>query len=331
MIKDIELTGLGNALVDILVEVREDELYDFDIKKGEMRLYDEIIQHNAISHLGARKLHKISGGSAANTIIAFSQFGGKAAYKTVLGDDEYGHFYADEFRRLNIVLHADFLSDTPTGTCIVLITPDSERSMHTCLAATAKFGKENISEDIIARSKWIYLEGYKFSEQSSTDALYHATELAAHHGTKISITFSDKFVTDLFGANLEKILNKADLVFCNEGEAMSYTGQRDAESAFKELCKIVPNVVMTRGKLGSMIRWKGDGGTIPAYPTIPLDTTGAGDMYAGAFMYGIIKTENPRKAGHLASYAASRIVSQFGARIQDNVTVFRDQIFTEID
>lgn len=330
MIKDIELTGLGNGLVDILMEVREDELKNFDIKKGEMKLFSENEQDNAFSKVGSKRLHKVSGGSAANTMIAFSALGGKGAYKTVLGNDENGEFYANEFKELNIELSAKMLDGIATGTCIVFITPDSERTMHTCLAATAKFDTNSIIEDIIARSQWIYLEGYKFSEESSTEALYLACELAQKHKTKISVTFSDVFITELHRKNLEKIVKVSDLVFCNDVEALSFVGERDRDKAFLELTNQVPNVVMTKGREGSIIKWNGKIIEIPAYRTIPLDTTGAGDMYAGAFLYGIIKTGNPSKAGHLASYSSARVVSQYGARLKEDLRPIKDKIFNEI-
>ncbi len=329
MNKDIELIGLGNGLVDLMFEVSEIELNDFNLKKGEMLLVETSKQEPILKKFAERSQYKCSGGSAANTIIAFSQLGGKSAYKTVLGKDDLGKFYAKEFEDLGIVLNADFVEDLPTGTCVVLITPDTERTMHTALGATALFNENHINEDIIARSEWLYIEGYKFSEDSSSKAIFKAIETAKKHNTKISVTFSDVFITNIFKSNLSKVVEVADLVFCNDQEAMSYTNTNDAETAFNELAKICPNVIVTQGKNGSLVKWNNEILQIPSYKANPLDTTGAGDMFAGAFLYGLIKTNSPKIAGHLASYAASVIVSQFGARISGDMNEIKRKISEE--
>ena len=329
MNKDIELIGLGNGLVDLMFEVSDNELQDLNLKKGEMLLVDTSQQEPILKLFSERAQYKCSGGSAANTIIAFSQLGGKSAYKTVLGNDELGKFYANEFRELGINLSADFVSEYPTGTCVVLITPDTERTMHTALGATALFNESNIAEEIIARSEWIYIEGYKFSEESSTKAIFKALEFAKKHNTKIAVTFSDIFITNLFKDNLSKVVESADLVFCNAQEAMSYTNTDTVEDAFIELGRICPNVIVTEGKNGSNIKWNYEIHKIPSYKANPLDTTGAGDMFAGAFFYGLLRTNSAKIAGHLASLASSLIVSQFGARLSGDMNLVKRRIEEE--
>lgn len=328
--KDIQLCGLGNGLVDIQYEVSESELIELGLKKGEMRLVESESQRRLLEKYANRKHHKCSGGAAANTIICFSQLGGKSAYKTVLGNDEFGRFYAKEFLDLGIELRAEMLDDYPTGTCFVFITPDSERTMHTSLGATAFFGKHNIDESIIARSQWLYAEGYKFTAPSSTEALFYSVELAKKHNTKISLTFSDVFIIENFRDNLRQVVLNSDLVFCNENEAYYYTGKQNIDKAIEELSKECPNVVVTLGERGSIIKWKGKVYHIPSYPATPVDTTGAGDCFAGGFMYGIITTGNPIIAGHIASAVGARVVSHMGARISGDLTELRDRILAEI-
>jgi hypothetical protein len=167
--KDIQLLGLGNGLVDLQYELSDVEFAKLGLRRGEMRLVGDDVQSEILKSLASKPMHRCSGGSAANTIIAFSQLGGKAAYKTVLGDDEFGRFYEQEFKKLGIVLNAQTIPQKATGTCAVLITPDSERTMHTSLAATALFTEANIDEELIKRSEWLYIEGYKFSNPSGTD------------------------------------------------------------------------------------------------------------------------------------------------------------------
>lgn len=318
MNKDIHLTGLGNGLVDIQFEISEEDLNDIGLRKGEMLLANAEKQKELLEKLSERVNHQCSGGSAANTIIAFSKFGGKAAYKTVLGNDIFGKFYAQEFKDLGIVLKAEFLITDPTGTCVVLITPDAERTMHTSLGATAKFTKDHLDEDIIARSEWLYVEGYEFSTPNGAEASLIATEMALKHNTKVAVTFSDHFITQGFRNDLLKVAEKSDLIFCNEHEAVSFTGEENTAKAFDKLCTKYKNVVVTKGASGSIVHWQGKNHQIPAYETKPLDTTGAGDMYAGGFLYGIISTGSAEKAGHLGSYASSRVVSQFGARLAED-------------
>jgi sugar/nucleoside kinase (ribokinase family) len=328
--KTIDLCGLGNALVDFQFNVSELQLKEIGYEKGHMTLVDAEIQAKIIDKLSDNEHHKSSGGSAANTVIAFSVFGGKSAYKTVLGNDILGKFYAQEFRDLGIDLRARLIDDEPTGSSFVLITPDSERTMLTYLGATAHFGEKHIDEDIIKNSKWLYIEGYRFSNQTGTEAIYRAVDMAKKYDTKIAVTFSDFFITNGFREELSRVVDDSDLVFCNEEEAQSFTQTSTTEEAYRALCGRVPNVIVTMSERGSMIKWAKQELLIPAYKTTPVDSTGAGDMYAAGFFYGIIHNGSPEKAGHLASYAASRIVSQYGARLAEDHKQLKDKIFDQI-
>lgn len=327
--KDIELCGLGNGLVDLQFLVSDEDLVKANLQKGAMILIDVDARNSLLQEFSSKDFHKVSGGSAANTIISFAQLGGKGAYKTVLGNDDFGYFYANEFKELGIVLNTEHIDTAPTGICVIFITPDSERTLYTCLAATANFGTQNINEDIIARSEWLYIEGYKFSEPNSTEAIFKAIDIARKHNTKISVTFSDTFITELFKDNVRKVVEVADMVFCNESEAKSFTQKDSSQDAFDELCKMTKNVAVTYGGDGSKIKWNGVIYDIPPYKVKPIDTTGAGDSYAGAFFYGIIKTGNPVAAGHLASYISSQIVSQMGPRAKFDMEDARNKILNE--
>lgn len=316
--KNIQLCGLGNALVDLLFEVSFEEMAELPINIGEMRHCTEQEQADMLARLRGKKHAICSGGSAANSIIAFAKFGGRSAYSSVLGNDEFGHFYTQEFKEIGIDLYPRFLDGRASGTCVVLITPDSERSMHTCLAATAEFGKTDVYPEVIAQSEWIYLEGYKFVEEASTEALFFGVDEARKHGAKVSLTFSDVFMIENHREGFNKAIPMCDLVFCNENEAVCFTGKGDSQSAFEALCSTVPSVCMTKGANGSLVKFEGKIYEIPAFKATPVDTTGAGDMYAGAFLYGITNGMGADKAGRLASLASARVVSQIGARLRDN-------------
>ena len=296
-----------------------------------MKLTDIDSQQRILSKLDASKINLCSGGSAANTIIAFAKFGGKAAYLSLLGNDSNGRFYAGEFNQLGIRLQADFLDNDPTGTCLVMITPDSERTMCTSLGATGKFSTANLDEEIIGASEWLYIEGYKFSSAQSTDAIFRSLEIADKYKTKIALTFSDVFITSQFRDNLLIVAAKADLVFCNENEVLSFTDQSTLDNAVQRMSEITKNFVVTLGDRGALVSWDNKLIEIPPYPVKAVDSTGAGDIFAGAFLYGIIYKRDPVFAGHLGSYSASRIVSQLGARLNENFDDVMNYVKNEIN
>jgi len=326
--KDIQLFGMGNGLVDLQYNISEETMADFGMKKGEMHLIDDQERSRIIHYFKDYKYNICSGGSAANSIIAFSQLGGKAAYATVLGDDLFGNFYASEFSQLGIILNAELLPDKSTGNCYVFIAPDSERTMLTYLGATALFSKKNVSEELIKRSEWIYIEGYKFSQDSSTDAVYYAIELAKKYNTKVAFTFSDVFITENFRSKVQKAFEQADLIFCNENEAKSFSGYSDFEKAKKSIFDNINGAVITKGAEGSIIKYGNEIIEIPPYPARPIDSTGAGDMFAGAFLFGLIQENDLTFAGHLASLCSAKIVSKLGARMDEDYNSIVNEIKT---
>ncbi len=331
MNKKYNLCGLGNSLVDIQVNVDDYIINKLILKKGEMILTDIDEQLKYLNELKNVNRNLCSGGSAANTIIAFSKFGGKTCYMSLLGDDELGYFYANEFREIGIDLHANHLQSDPTGTCLVMITPDSERTMCTSLGATGKFKPENLNNEMIATSEWLYLEGYKFTAEDSTNAIYKSIEIAKNNKTKIALTFSDGFITTYYKDKLHDVVMQSDLIFCNENEALSFTGEHDFNIAFAKLEEMVPNVVVTLGANGSLIKYNGEKFRIPSYPASPVDSTGAGDMYAGAFLYELIVNNSPLKAGHLGSFASAKIVSQLGARLNYDHIALKNELYELLD
>ena len=185
MEKDIQLCGIGNGLVDLQYEVDFEILEQLNAKHGQMTLVEADWQEETLAKLSDRKHNRCSGGSAANTIIAFNKFGGKAAYITSLGGDEFGRFYGYEFTAMGIELKTKYTHEAPTGVCLVLITPDSERTMLSSLGASALFSADNIDNELIARSEWLYVEGYKFSQPKSATAVLLAVEEAKKNNTKM--------------------------------------------------------------------------------------------------------------------------------------------------
>ncbi len=317
--KNIQLTGIGSALVDFQFQVKDTELIDLSLKKSEMTLADADTQSALLSKFNIENANKCSGGSAANTLIAFSQMGGKAGYITRLGDDKLGEFYASEFTDLDIKLSAKKDTENPTGTCAVFITPDSERTMQTCLAASALFSSDEVDKELIKDSEWIYVEGYALSQDNSFKAVLESIETAKASNTKVAITFSDIFITEIFGKQLKECVSKSDLVFCNENEALNYTKTETIADAAKSLANEVNSFVITLGSKGALAVIDGKKYEFSSYPASLKDTTGAGDMFAAGFLFGMINNNDIKFAGHLASATAAEIVSQLGARYNDNL------------
>ncbi len=324
--KNILLTGIGNALVDLEYRVTDAELASFGVNKGAMTLTEPSRQHDMIQALGERDVHRCSGGSAANTIIAFAQFGGSAAYASLLGADHFGNFYASEFKDLGIVLNAEQVSGATTGSCLVLITPDSERTLNTTLAINTDFSPRHVDENLIKASEWVYIEGYKLTDDNGAEAVDHALFYAKKHNTRVAISCSDGFIIDVFGDRLRSVLQRADLVFCNEREGTGLAQTDSVHDAYNYLVATYPNAVLTAGAEGSRVRWNGLDAQIPAYKVQPVDTTGAGDMYAGAFLYGVLHRHHPEHAGRLASYASAQVVAQYGARLRASHIDVRDTV-----
>lgn len=329
--KTIQLAGIGNALVDIEYRVTPEELEAFGVQKGAMTLTDPQRRAEILASLGNREAHKSSGGSAANSIIAFAQFGGSAAYVSLLGDDADGRHYADEFRQLGIHLEAPLVVGLETGTCVVFVTPDAERTLNTTLAANMSFDRSHVREDLVKASEWIYIEGYKLTDDNGREAADVAAFYARKHGTHLAVSCSDGFIVDVFGDALRDLLKNATMVFANETEAMALSGEDQARAAFACLAGHYPNVAVTMGDKGSIIQWNGDAVEIPAYATTPVDTIGAGDMYAGAFLYGAVHRYRPEYAGRLASYASSLVVSQYGPRLRTSHLDVRDSILSSAE
>lgn len=318
MSRKFQVYGIGNGIVDLQMRVNDDTIEQFALTKGEMRLVDLNSQNRLLMH--ARGIaHRASGGSAANTMIGLVQLGAKAAFSCLLGDDEYGHFYCDEMRALGVHIEAPFSKAEPTGTCVVLITPDAERTMNTHLAASAGFGSEHVNEALIRDSEWLYVEGYLFSSESGQEAVRKALRIAKEAGTKVAVTFSDGFIVEVFGDSLRAAVKQADLIFANINEARKFTGETDDEKVFAKLRTAAPNVVMTRSEKGVWLNVNDQETRLPAFAVKAVDDTGAGDMFAGGFLYGLTSKQSPETSAKIACFLASRVVSQLGPRLMGNV------------
>src|SRR5260370_983394 len=288
--KEFQLCGLGNALVDIFVDLSEEEFTALGFERGSMRLVEAAEQKLLLARFKDREPRLVSGGSVANSVIAFSQLGGSAAFIGCVGDDRYGLFYHSEFENLGIVIGNPVIVNQTTGTCVCVITPDAERTMRTCLAVSSHLAATHVDEDRIKNSDWLFIEGYVFANpETGQGAIREAIRLAKKHGTKIAVTCSDAFIVNVFGEPFREALKQADLLFANETEACAVAGTTSAEEAFAKLKGTIPSLVVTHGPQGVYVRHGIIETHVPAFPCEPKDLTGAGDILPASFLDGITR------------------------------------------
>lgn len=317
--KKYHVYGIGAALVDTEIEVEDHELVGFGIEKGLMTLVDEQRQQTLIEHLEDHLIvaRRTSGGSAANSMIALSCFGGKGYYSCKVADDENGRFYLADLAAAG-VHHPDGnnLPAGTTGKCLVLITPDAERTMNTYLGISETVGVANLDLNAISASHFLYIEGYLVTSPSGRQAAIKARRHAEQNGTMTAISLSDPGMVAHFRESLEDMIgDKVDLLFCNREEAMAWTGQGDMSAVIDTMKSTAATFAITLGSEGALIYDGFAVHEIAPTPVTAVDSNGAGDMFAGAFLYGITHGMDYAKAGQLASIAAAKVVTQFGPRL----------------
>ena len=319
MSKKYDVYGIGNALVDLEFKVSDQFLYDHKVQKGLMTLVDEDTQFRLIGAIEHDDLNRKSGGSAANSIIAVSQFGGKSFYSCKVASDEYGDFYLKDMNDAGVDTNLDNAEreDGVTGKCLVMITSDADRTMNTFLGATTNLSTKEIDEASIKDSQYIYLEGYLTTSETGVEAMKVGKKIAENNGVKTAITLSDPSIVQFFKEKFVEVIGASvDLLFCNEDEAMAFTGKDNLQDAREALKSEAKRFAITQGSNGAMI-WDGDTFIdIEPYAVKAVDTNGAGDMFAGAFLYGITNGMTYASAGKLASLASSKVVSQYGPRLK---------------
>ena len=324
--KEFQICGLGNAIVDIFLEVSEPEFAELGFERGGMQLVDNAEQKSLLERYQKHEPKLVSGGSVANSVIAFSQLGGQASFIGCVGDDRYGLFYTNEFEELGIDIGNPIIVNEATGTCLCIITPDAERTMRTSLAVASHLAARHVDADRVKKSEWLFIEGYVFANpDTGQKAIREAIRIAKENGTKVAVTCSDAFVVNVFGDALRDALKQTDLFFCNETEACAVTGAATAEAAFEKLNGNIPSVVVTNGPHGAYVRHAGKSTHVPAFQTEPKDLTGAGDMFAGAFLYGITHGVPAEKAARGASFLSHKVISQIGARLHHGTKSFWDE------
>lgn len=308
--------GVGNALVDIQAHVSDEILERLEFSKGVMTLVDVDVQQQVLAKLEGHPVSRCAGGSAANTIMGIADMGGTAAYACKVAEDEIGDFFLEDMRKMGVTV--DTLPGSGrSGTCVILITDDAQRTMLTTLGISSTLAPEDVSEELIQQAQYIYVEGYLFTGEPTRAAALRAIELAKAHGVKVAFTVSDPFLIQYHRDEFwELIQGPVDLLFCNLEESRALTGKHDAIDCAHEIHRHAENVALTLGEDGSLLMHDGEAIPIEGVAARAVDTTGAGDMYAAGILYGITNGLDWKQSGRLASHAAARIVSQLGARLK---------------
>lgn len=317
-----DIIAIGNALVDTEFKITDQTLAATGLTRGNMTLAELNTQNSLFATLdqaGHQPAKQAGGGSAANSMVAFASLGGRAFYNCRVGGDDMGDFYLADLEKSGVATDADIAidADGTTGSCVVLVTPDGERTMQTHLGTSGQIDESNINFYALKDAKWLYLEGYLAMSESITDGMAKLRTQAKQAGVKIAVSFADPAVVKFAKDKLKAILSEGvDAVFCNLEEAMLYTGADSHESAVRALRQFSDLVVVTNSDKPTLIAQHDDIISIPS-ATIKevLDTNGAGDNYAGAFLYALSHNHSIEQCGKLAAHVASRVVTQFGPRL----------------
>lgn len=316
-----DVTALGNAIMDVIASVDDQFLIDHDIPKARTNLIDEARADMLYDALPEDRL-ETSGGSAGNTVACIRSLGGRAAFTGKVADDSVGRAYISDMQAIGATFCGQPLENGPsTARSMIAVTPDGERSMNTFLGASTEFDADDIDEDVIRASEWIYLEGYLFDKPAAKTAFVHASETAVAAGRKVAVTMSDVFCIERHrDAFRHLIRTHCDLVFANEEELLSLYETSDFDDALAQLRSECRFAAVTRSEKGAVVI---DGDQTWTVPTTPVekvvDATGAGDAYAGGFLYGLSTGRDMETCARLGNMAAGEVISHYGPRPNANL------------
>ena len=314
MTKKYQVLGVGNAIVDVIAAVSDDFLAEHGDAKGAMNLVDQTRSAKIYDAMPPAEEH--SGGSAGNTMAGFAALGGKGAYIGKVKDDQLGGIFAHDINSAGV----DFLTspsndETPTASCMILVTPDSERTMHTYLGACVNLTEDDINETDIASAEIVYFEGYLWDMDAAKKAFIKAMNITHSTGGKVSLTLSDSFCVGRFREEfLELVEHHVDILFANEHEIMSLYEVETFDDALQHVAGHVSIAALTRSAKGCVIVTPDEVHVIDAIPTTVVDTTGAGDLFAAGFLYGHTNGYSLAESGKIGSICAAEIISHIGAR-----------------
>ena len=314
---DLDVVGIGNALVDVLSQEADAFLAAQGLIKGAMQLVDEPRARELYAAMGPAV--EVSGGSAANTIVGVASFGGRAHYVGKVRDDQLGEVFSHDLRAVGVGYSTPAATSGPaTGRCLIVVTPDAQRTLTTYLGASVQLGPGDIDKDLIGRAGILYLEGYLFDPPEAQRAFRVAADIAHAAGRTVALTLSDPFCVDRHrGAFRELVERHVDILFANEAEIRALYKTPDFDAALQQVRRHCAVAALTRSEHGSVIVAGDEVHVVAAHPVrTVVDTTGAGDLYAAGFMVGLSRGLDVATCGRLGSLAAAEVISHVGARPQ---------------
>lgn len=323
-----DVMAIGNALVDYEFVLSDAALEETELTKGNMTLANFNEQQQVLAFLKLAKIKltkKAGGGSAANTMFTFASLGGKPFYACRVGDDEQGTFYLKDLNQAGVATSDRSVhKGGVTGSCVVAVTHDAERTMQTYLGTSSDITADNVDFEALTQADWLYIEGYLAMSESIQPAMTQLRQQAGIHGAKIAVSFADPAVVKFAKDGLLNMLgNKVEVIFCNSEEARLFTEKKQHKASARALLEYCQIAVVTDGANGAVIAHKseknGDDIAIYEVPTPKvanvIDTNGAGDNYAGAFLYALSQQYTLPECGRLASEIASQVIQNFGPRL----------------
>ena len=312
----LDVVGLGNALVDVLAHADDDFLVAHDLVKGSMALTDADQATRLYGAMGPGI--EISGGSVANTMVGVASFGGRAAFIGRVADDQLGAVFGHDIRAADVTfVNPPVTGGAPSGRCLILVTPDAERTLNTFLGAAAEFGPEDVDAALVTSAQVTYLEGYLWDQPEAKDAFRYAARVAHDAGRRVALTLSDGFCVDRHRADfLALVEDEVDILFANEHEICALYEVDDFDDALQRVNHHCEIAALTRSAKGSVITSSDEVHVIDSVP-VPsgvIDTTGAGDLYAAGFLYGFTHGYDLGTSGRLGALAAAEVIGHLGAR-----------------
>jgi len=312
-----DVFGMCNPLYDLQATVSDELIAQLGLEKGGMFLVDEARQKEILPVIYSDIVLSAAGGSGANTMSGVSLLGGKAVYAGRVGDDNHAHLYEEGLVNVGVVSSLGKGEGT-TGMCLVLVTPDTQRTMCTFLGCSLELSAKDIRVDLLKDSKYLYVTAYLWDTDGQKEAVQFAMRTAQEAGVKVALSLSDPFCVNRHKQDLLDLIDRhVDVIMGNKTEAMAITDTDTAEAAALKLAESCDIVVVTMDSSGSLVCSKGNIYRIPAYKIVPVDTTGAGDIFASGFLYGLTQGYDLERCGKIASYVASRVVAQFGPRLDE--------------
>ena len=315
-----DVFGLGNALVDTEVRVDDALLVSHSLDKGLMTLVSAQEQAALLESLTGYAQHGAAGGSAANTMTGIARFGGRAFYIGKIGNDMRGALYRESMAEAGVDFDVTPIDNESTGACVVLVTPDGERTMQTSLGASSGLGPQDVDSERLRASRFAYVEGYLYGSPTAAEAAERTMALAAEAGVSVALSLSDPGIAAHFIEQLKRaVALYVDILFCNEHEAEIYAGGGTREERLRAIGADVPLIFMTCGSDGARIFDAGAITTVPGHVVPVVDTTGAGDLFAAGALFGLANGLSPTDAGKLGTFASAKIVSEMGPRLPEPI------------